>query len=105
MSTPLTPENVQIIGELLAIRWSDGHEDYLPMDRVRAASPSAETMGERDLTGQIHGGDSRTDFSGVTITGWQVVGGYALLFTFSDGHRTGIYPYTYLRELGKTLSS
>lgn len=103
MTAPLAPENVQIIGNVLAIRWSDGQEDYLPMDRLRAASPSAETQGERDLLGQVHGGDSRSDFTGVTVTGWQVVGGYALLFTFSDGHRTGIYPYTYLRELGKII--
>lgn len=100
---PHVPQDIQIIGDLLAVRWSDGHEDYLPMDRLRAASPSAETMGERDLTGRVHGGSDRTDYAGVTVTGWQVIGGYALLFTFSDGHRTGIYPYTYLRELGRTL--
>ena len=32
-----------------------------------------------------------------------MVGGYALLFTFSDGHRTGIYPYAYLKDLGRTI--
>ena len=95
----LAPTDVQIIGDLLAIKWSDGTEDYFPMDRLRAASPSAENMGERDLTGTVHGGTAQTEFPGVTVTGWQVVGGYGLLFTFSDGHRTGIYPYAYLKSL------
>lgn len=75
------------------------------MDRLRAASPSAENMGERDLTGQVHGGTDRTEFPGVIVTGWSVVGGYALLFTFSDGHRTGIYTYAYLKELGRAMGA
>ncbi len=33
------------------------------------------------------------------MTGWKPVGGYALLFEFSDGHCTGIYPFDYLRRL------
>ena len=105
--TPATPaphpDTVQIIGDLLALKWSDGTEDFLPMDRLRAASPSAENMGERDLTGTQYGGTTQTEFPGVTVTGWTVVGGYALLFTFSDGHRTGIYPYAYLKDLGRTI--
>lgn len=97
----LAPQNIQVIGDLLAIKWSDGTEDYFPMDKLRAASPSAENKGERDLTGVTHGGTDQTEFPGVVVTGWSVMGGYALLFTFSDGHRTGIYPYTYLKDLGR----
>jgi DUF971 family protein len=96
-----TPTDIQLIGNLVAIKWSDGSEDYLEMERLRAASPSAENIGERDLTGTVHGGSSQTAFPGVTVTGWSVVGGYALLFRFSDGHATGIYPFSYLKELGK----
>ena len=101
--SPQVPENVQVVGDVLAIKWSDGSEDFYPMDRLRAASPSAETIGERDLTGQVHGGSGRTEYPGVTVTGWQVIGGYALLFSFSDGHRTGIYSYDYLKALGRTI--
>jgi DUF971 family protein len=99
------PNDIQIIGDLLAIKWSDGTEEYLPMDKLRAASPSAENKGERDLTGTVYGGTDQTEFPGVAVTGWSVVGGYALLFTFSDGHRTGIYPYTYLKELARTIGA
>ena len=95
----LTPDDVQIIGAEVAIRWSDGRETYFPAPRLRAASPSAETQGERDVFGRTHGGDVPRDFAGVTVTGWERIGNYALRFDFSDGHRTGLYAYDYLLGL------
>ena len=96
-----TPEHIEGIGDTLVVRWSDGLEDYIPMARLRGWSPSAEQMGERDLMGRQYGGAAgHQDFSGVTVTGWQWVGSYAVLFIFSDGHRTGIYAFDYLRQLG-----
>lgn len=98
------PEDIQLIGNEVAIRWADGAEDYLPMDRLRALSPSAETQGERDLLGQvIGGGEPGRDFTGVTVTGYVPIGGYAIQFSFSDGHRTGIYSFDYLRKIGESL--
>lgn len=100
----IRPADIQLIGSEVAIRWEDGAEDYLPMDRLRALSPSAETQGERDLLGQlIGGGEPGRDFSGVTVTGWAPIGGYAIQFAFSDGHRTGIYSFDYLRRIGESL--
>ncbi len=96
----IAPENIQMIGDEIAIRWSDGSEDFYKMERLRAYSPSAENVGERDLTGQIHGGTNQTEFPGVRVTGWQPVGGYAIQFEFSDGHRTGLFAYDYLKKLG-----
>jgi DUF971 family protein len=97
----LAPTDIQIIGNLVAIKWNDASEDFIEMEKLRAASPSAENIGERDLTGMVHGGTHQIAFPGVVVTGWSVVGGYAILFHFSDGHRTGIYPYGYLKELGR----
>lgn len=100
----LQPVNVQAVGNEIAIKWSDDSEDFYAMDKLRQFSPSAETQGERDLLGQQIGGSDRTDYSGVTATSWEQVGGYAILFHFSDGHRTGIYSYEYLKDLSKALS-
>lgn len=97
------PEEIQVIGDFLALRWSDGREDFYPMDRLRAWSPSAETMGERDLLGHRYGGEEKRDHDGVRVVSWQTVGGYALAIAFSDGHRTGIYSFVYLREIGDRL--
>jgi DUF971 family protein len=93
------PVNLQLIGHELAIRWSDGAESFFTMEKLRAASPSAETRGEQDIFGQQYGGDGPKKFPGVTVLGWEQVGNYALRFTFSDGHGSGLYSYDYLRAL------
>lgn len=93
------PANIQIIGQEVAIVWSDGAESYFTFQRLRAASPSAETQGEKDIFGQKYGGGQVTGFAGVEVTGWEKVGNYAIRFDFSDGHRTGLYSYDYLQKL------
>ena len=96
----LTPLDVQIIGTEVALRWSDGRESYLTFASLRAASPSAETKGERDIFGHQYGGEAPRNFVGVEVTGWERIGNYAIRFEFSDGHRTGLYTYELLRQLG-----
>lgn len=93
------PVNIQLVGHELAIAWDDGQESYFEPERLRAASPSAETQGERDILGIQYGGDGPRKFPGVTVLGWEQVGNYALRFDFSDGHRTGLYSFEYLRKL------
>jgi DUF971 family protein len=95
-----TPVNIQLIGQEVAILWDDGQESYFTGEKLRAASPSASNIGERDILGVRHGGDVRTAFPGVQVISWERVGNYALRFSFSDGHNTGLYSYDLLRELG-----
>lgn len=93
------PTNVQIIGNEVAILWDDGTESYFDFERLRAASPSAANMGERDILGNQYGGDGPRKFPGVQVVGWEHVGNYALRFDFSDGHNSGLYSFDYLRQL------
>lgn len=97
------PKDIQVIGNEVAILWPDGREDYFNMEALRANSPSAENIGERDILGQVHGGDDRKEFPGVTVVDWDYVGGYAVRFEFSDGHNTGIYSYQFLQDLSDSL--
>jgi len=99
MSVIPPPESIQLIGDTVAIRWVDGQEDYFPMEKLRALSPSAENVGEPDIFGNIHGGDSRTEFPGVVVNDYEYVGRYAIRFIFSDGHGSGLYTFAYLRGL------
>lgn len=94
-----TPSNIQIIGSEVAILWDDGAESYFDFERLRAASPSAANLGERDILGNQYGGDGPKRFPGVQVVGWERVGNYAVRFDFSDGHSSGLYSYDYLREL------
>lgn len=98
-------KELALIGNEVAIKWQDDREDYLPMDRLRALSPSAETQGEVDILGKKHGGSDQTEYPGVTINGYEQVGSYGIRFLFSDGHNTGIYSYNYLRKIGEFLQS
>lgn len=93
------PTNIQIIGREVAIVWSDGTETYYDFEKLRAASPSAANLGERDILGNQYGGNGPKLFPGIQVLGWEIVGNYALRFMFSDGHGTGLYSYDYLRKL------
>ncbi|HSH09516.1 MAG TPA: DUF971 domain-containing protein [Oceanipulchritudo sp.] len=103
MATIPPPESIELIGDLVAIRWADGREDFYPMESLRALSPSADNVGEPDLFGNIHGGDPRTEFPGVTVTDYQIIGRYAIRFIFSDGHQTGLFSFPYLLQIGDEL--
>ena len=95
-----TPTNVQLVGSEVAIAWDDGRESYLPAAYLRAASPSADTQGERDIFGNLYGAqDAGKDFAGVEVVRWERIGHYALRFEFSDGHGSGLYAFDYLRQL------
>lgn len=96
-----TPVDIQLIGTEVAIRWDDGAESFISFATLRAASPSAAVKGERDIFGHQYGGEVPRNYVGVEVTGWARVGNYAIQFDFSDGHRTGLYSYELLRELGK----
>lgn len=97
--------DIQLIGTMVAIKWNDGSEDFYAMDKLRALSPSAETQGERDLLGNAISPDQLgRDFSGVSVTGWNPVGGYGIQFHFSDGHKTGIYTFEYLKDIAPNAS-
>ena len=93
------PTNIQIIGREVAIAWNDGVETYYGFEALRAASPSAANLGERDILGNQYGGNGPKSFPGVEVLGWEIVGNYALRFMFSDGHGTGLYSYDYLRKI------
>jgi DUF971 family protein len=93
------PTDIQLIGSEVAVRWSDGKESFISFATLRAASPSAETRGERDIFGHQYGGEAPKNYVGVEVLNWERVGNYAIRFDFSDGHRTGLYTYPMLRNL------
>jgi DUF971 family protein len=97
------PTDLQLIGREVAIHWPDGVEDFFEPEFLRARSPSAENVGERDIFGQQYGGNGPKNFAGVEVKSWKSVGNYGVAFVFSDGHGTGIYTWKYLRELGEEL--
>jgi len=101
--TGMRPKDIQLIGSELCILWEDESESYFPSEFLRKHSPSAENIGEKDIFGNQYGGQGLKEFPGVTIQGWDYQGNYALRPWFSDGHRSGLYSWQYLKELEAKL--
>ena len=81
---------------LLTVAFDDGASFALPAELLRVMSPSAEVQG--------HSPEERVTVPGkkaVRILRIEPVGNYAARIVFDDGHDTGLYTWTYLRELGE----
>jgi DUF971 family protein len=99
----MRPVEIQIIGEELAVKWDDGSESYIKLERLRRACPCAGCKGEMDIMGQLHRGPERKLFT-ASFELQQIlnVGGYGLQPVWRDGHNTGIFSYDYLRTVAAT---
>ena len=80
---------------MLEISFADGITFRLPCEFLRVYSPSAEVRGHG--LGQEVLQVGKKD---VEITHIEPVGTYAIQFTFSDGHSTGIYSWDLLYDYG-----
>lgn len=85
-----TPE-----GEL-GIVWSDGARGSIPLRELRLACPCALCIDEH--TGEKLLKPEQVP-QNIALESLLSVGRYAAGFLWSDGHKTGIYPYPLLRKL------
>jgi DUF971 family protein len=95
----LTLENMIVIGDELALRWSDGVESYFPLVFLRQHCPCAVCAGESDLLGNMVKGEVTLIPASYQLRKCTQVGGYAIQPEWSDGHHSGIYSFSYLRSL------
>ena len=101
----LEPTNIQQIGNELAIQWNDGTESFLDLQFLRRACPCAACGGEPDVLGNVMRPDVSYSKNSFELSGFQIVGGYALQPRWADGHDTGIYSFQYLRRLANPVTS
>jgi len=80
----------------LEVAFDDGARFHLPAELLRVYSPSAEVRGH---WGQ--GAKLEVDKQDVGIRQMDPVGQYAVKIHFDDGHRSGLYDWGYLYELGR----
>lgn len=85
----------------LTVEWSDGRRSFYPVAYLRRHSPSADAKTLREslarnpltvLPASSGSGPLRAESA-------ELVGNYAIRIEFSDGHRTGIFSWVYLREI------
>lgn len=96
----MRPLDIQHIGNELAVKWSDGGEDFIPLEKLRRACPCAGCKGEVDILGNLHKNpDVPFTAKSFELAGFVNVGGYAIQPVWGDRHNTGIYSFDYLRRV------
>ena len=95
----LIPTNIQIIGPEIAMKWNDGEESYLPLEKLRRACPCASCGGEPDVMGRVLRPTVTYTPASFQMKSFQVIGGYAFQPVWQDGHSSGLYTFDLLREL------
>lgn len=102
MSQEAAPKNLDLDREKgLTVRWQDGAESFYPLAYLRRMSPSADMRQLRDEmeTNPLVVVPDTGPSSALRAVDAQLVGHYAIRVTFSDGHRTGIFSWEYLRSI------
>ena len=91
------PKSVKQKGEReLEIIWSDGAISLLDVVMLRKRCPCAGCIDEWTGIPLVKSEQIDDDIRPERV---QSVGNYALSIAFSDGHKTGIYTYKYLKQL------
>lgn len=112
--------------ERLRIEWSDGAESIYPLTWLRQMCPCAacrtlrtgidphqlthpatneelaaigESEPRKALSLNVLPRHFTSDAEAVHVTSAELVGNYALQIDWSDGHKSGIYSFAYLREI------
>lgn len=81
---------------VLTIDYEDGARFELPCEYLRVFSPSAEVQGHGPGQAVLQTGKEN-----VNIERIEPVGHYAVRLVFDDGHKTGLYTFDYLYQLGE----
>ena len=79
---------------LLTLHYAGGGIRRLQAEFLRVESPSAEVRGHHPSERKIVAGKRDVEIRGI-----ETVGHYALRLSFSDGHDTGFYSWSFLVEL------
>lgn len=77
----------------LSLTYEDGRRFDLPCEYLRVYAPSADVSG---LNAKL-----TVYKEGVNIEALEPVGAYAIRIRFDDGHKSGVFSWQYLYELGE----
>src|SRR5712691_1972724 len=96
----MRPVDIQQIGQELAIKWEDGTESFVTLEKLRRHCPCAGCKGELDIMGNLY----KNPVKSLPAAAFQLVrianvGSYAVQPIWGDGHATGIYSFDYLRKV------
>lgn len=101
MSAPPTPLKLSLKRDRdLTVTWNDGSTAVYPIQYLRARCPCASCKTLREQMSKSRLTVLPNAPSGpVQVLGAEMVGNYALQIQWSDNHASGIYSFSYLREI------
>ena len=96
----MRPLDIQPIGSEIALKWPDGSESFIALEKLRRACPCAGCKGETDIMGNLYKNPEQP----LTPKAFELmriitVGGYASQPIWADGHATGLFSFDYLRQV------
>jgi DUF971 family protein len=92
------PLDIQPIGQELAIKWEDGEESFISLEKLRRSCPCAGCKGEMDVMGNVYKNPDRPlAAQAFQLVRLETVGGYAVQPVWGDGHKSGLFSYDYLK--------
>ena len=98
----MRPVDIQHVGNELAIKWSDGGESFITLEKLRRECPCAGCKGEMDVMGNLYRGpDIALKPESFVLRKLAQVGTYAIQPTWGDGHSSGLFSYEYLRRMAE----
>ena len=98
----MRPLDLQPIGNELAVKWHDGSESFIPLEKLRRCCPCAGCKGETDILGNVYKNpEQRLSPSAFQLKRIVSVGGYAIQPVWADGHATGIFSFDYLKRVAE----
>ena len=100
----MKPRDIERIGQELAIKWDDGQESFISLDKLRRACPCAGCQGEADIMGNLYKGPQQP----LTPAAFELrelvpIGTYAVQPVWADGHASGIYSFDYLSRVAEAV--
>lgn len=84
-------------GGTLRIDWADGHQSTFDLTALRWLCPCAYCRGEAGMPGWLDSAPTLTADQ-TRLTDLHLVGNYAVAPHWGDGHSTGFYSFSLLRD-------
>jgi DUF971 family protein len=98
----MRPLDLQVIGSELAVKWDEGDESFIPLEKLRRHCPCAGCKGEMDIMGNLYKSpDKPLTAAAFQLVRISLVGGYAVQPLWGDGHGTGLFAFDYLKRVAE----
>jgi DUF971 family protein len=96
----LTPVKISKSSDFaMSIQWTDGSSSELSFKQLRYSCECAECVDEWTRRRKVTKEQIASDIHPIRL---EPVGRYAIQIQWSDGHRTGIYPYSQLYKIAQS---